>query len=105
MTNFESLLEEIGGMKCVVALFFFSEGRELECGLCRHPRSVRLQRIAAGAATNNSNYHRRAVQVQAWLSKSSPAYAVRTVMIIVSALVYKSSISQVQVLSTTAHEK
>jgi hypothetical protein len=29
------------------------------------------------AATNNSNYHRRVVQVQAWLSKSSPTYAGR----------------------------
>src|SRR5271170_7972095 len=77
MTNFEFLIEEIGRTKCVVAFFFFSEGREWEYGLRRHPRSVRLQRIAAGAATNNSNYHRRAVQVQAWLSKSSPAYAVR----------------------------
>jgi hypothetical protein len=77
MTNFESLLEEAGRMKCVVTFLLLRRERVEVWIFVGTLDRCNCNRLQKEAATNNSNYHRRAVQVQAWLSKSIPAYAVR----------------------------
>jgi hypothetical protein len=65
------------------------------------PNGCDCNELQKEAATNNSNYHRRAVQVQAWLSKPIPVYAGRDEY---DNSVHSSLTSQVQVLSPRAHK-